>query len=82
MEIACGLARTRAGDARQFDQVGALRRHLTQASCMPGESTMSHPAVLYFRCGKMGAGKSTLAESLASDNGAVLLSGDALLREL
>lgn len=43
---------------------------------------MSHSAVLYFMCGKMGAGKSTLAKSLASANGAALLSEDALLREL
>lgn len=43
---------------------------------------MSQPAVLYFMCGKMGAGKSTLAKSLASANDAVLLSEDALLREL
>ena len=43
---------------------------------------MSHSAVLYFMCGKMGAGKSTLAKSLASDNGAVLLSEDDFLRDL
>lgn len=43
---------------------------------------MSHSAVLYFMCGKMGAGKSTLAKVLASDNDAVLLSEDVLLRDL
>jgi predicted kinase len=40
------------------------------------------PATLYFMCGKMGAGKSTLAKSLAPQNGAVLLSEDDLLRHL
>lgn len=43
---------------------------------------MSRSAVLYFMCGKMAAGKSTIAKSLASANGAVLLSEDALLSEL
>jgi len=40
------------------------------------------PTTLYFMCGKMAAGKSTLARSLAANNGAVLLSEDDLLREL
>ena len=43
---------------------------------------MSDSAVLYFMCGKMGSGKSTLAKSLVSANDAVLLSEDALLRDL
>lgn len=43
---------------------------------------MSQPAVLYFLCGKMGAGKTTLAGSLALANAAILLSEDTLLREL
>jgi len=43
---------------------------------------METPATLYFMCGKMGAGKSTLAKSLASQNKAVLLSEDDLLRHL
>lgn len=43
---------------------------------------METSATLYFMCGKMGAGKSTLAKSLASQNGAVLLSEDDLLRHL
>jgi predicted kinase len=43
---------------------------------------MSDSAVLYFMCGKMGAGKSTLAKSLASDNDAALLSEDSFLRDL
>ena len=43
---------------------------------------MSRSAVLYFMCGKMAAGKSTLAKSLHLANAAVLLSEDALLSEL
>ncbi len=43
---------------------------------------METPATLFFMCGKMGAGKSTLAKSLASQNGAALLSEDDLLRYL
>jgi predicted kinase len=39
-------------------------------------------ATLYFMCGKMGAGKSTLAKSLAETKRAVFLSEDDLLREL
>ena len=43
---------------------------------------MPHPAVLYFMCGKMGAGKSALAKSLVLANDAALLSEDVLLRDL
>lgn len=43
---------------------------------------METPATLYFMCGKMGAGKSTVAKSLVSQSGAVLLSEDDLLRHL
>ena len=43
---------------------------------------MHQPAVLYFLCGKMAAGKSTLAQSLALANAATLFSEDALLRDL
>jgi len=39
-------------------------------------------ATLHLMCGKMGAGKSTFARSLAASSGAVLLSEDDLLREL
>ena len=43
---------------------------------------METQATLYFVCGKMAAGKSTLAKSLASQKDAVLLSEDDLLRHL
>ncbi|MFK4135293.1 AAA family ATPase [Pseudomonas luteola] len=39
-------------------------------------------ATIHFMCGKMGAGKSTFAKSLAESSGAVLLSEDDLLRGL
>jgi predicted kinase len=39
-------------------------------------------ATLHVFCGKMGAGKSTFARSLAASSGAVLLSEDDLLRDL
>jgi len=39
-------------------------------------------SALYFMCGKMGAGKSTLAKELAITHVAVLLSEDELLRHL
>ena len=38
--------------------------------------------MLIFFCGKMGAGKSTLAKRLAEDKGAVLISEDDLLSKL
>ena len=53
-----------------------LQRQMLQGT------SMGTAATLYFLCGKMGAGKSTLARSLASRNGAVLLSEDDLLRHL
>ncbi|WP_145974153.1 AAA family ATPase, partial [Thalassobacter stenotrophicus] len=37
---------------------------------------------LIFFCGKMGAGKSTLAKRLAEEKGAVLISEDDLLSKL
>ncbi|MFL6673090.1 MAG: AAA family ATPase [Massilia sp.] len=37
---------------------------------------------LHFMCGKMGAGKSTLAKELAVSRSAILLSEDELLRQL
>src|SRR4026208_867234 len=40
---------------------------------------MSHPAKLMFLCGKMAAGKSTLARDLAERSGAILLVQDELL---
>lgn len=40
------------------------------------------PGTLFFLCGKMGAGKSTLAASLVQEHGAVLLSEDAWLAAL
>jgi predicted kinase len=43
---------------------------------------VSDTATLHFMCGKMGAGKSTFAKSLAAACGAVLLSEDDLLRDL
>lgn len=43
---------------------------------------MTETATLHFMCGKMGAGKSTFAQSLAASVGAVLLSEDDLLRDL
>lgn len=43
---------------------------------------MATTAVLYFMCGKMGAGKSTLARAIAKDNSALLMSEDDLLRDL
>ena len=43
---------------------------------------METQATLYFVCGKLAAGKSTLAKSLASQKDAVLLSEDDLLRHL
>jgi predicted kinase len=43
---------------------------------------MATTAVLYFTCGKMGAGKSTLARAIAGDNSSLLISEDDLLRDL
>jgi predicted kinase len=43
---------------------------------------MSHPAKLMFLCGKMAAGKSTLARDLAERSGAILLVQDELLENL
>lgn len=43
---------------------------------------MTAPGTLSFFCGKMGAGKSTRAEALAAETGAVLLSEDAWLAAL
>ncbi|AND70465.1 hypothetical protein ATSB10_30110 [Dyella thiooxydans] len=43
---------------------------------------MIETATLHVFCGKMGAGKSTFARSLAASSGAVLLSEDDLLRDL
>jgi predicted kinase len=43
---------------------------------------MTDQGVLHFMCGKMGAGKSTLAQELAVAQSAILLSEDALLRQL
>lgn len=41
-----------------------------------------HQATLYFMCGKMAAGKSTLSQQLAREKSAVLLVQDALLEAL
>ncbi|MDN3237990.1 ATP-binding protein [Pseudomonas sp. WAC2] len=43
---------------------------------------MTKRATLHLMCGKMGAGKSTFAKSLAESSGAALLSEDDLLRGL
>lgn len=43
---------------------------------------MNNQATLYFFCGKMAAGKSTLAKQLANDNHAILLVEDNLLSQL
>lgn len=43
---------------------------------------MTETATLHLFCGKMGAGKSTLARSLSASCGAALLSEDDLLRDL
>ena len=43
---------------------------------------MSDPAKLMFLCGKMAAGKSTLARDLAERSGAILLVQDELLESL
>lgn len=43
---------------------------------------MIETATLHFFCGKMGAGKSTFARSLAASSGGILLSEDDLLRDL
>ena len=43
---------------------------------------MSHPAKLMFLCGKMAAGKSTLARDLAQRSEAILLVQDELLEGL
>lgn len=43
---------------------------------------MSERGTLIFFCGKMGAGKSTLARRLAEEDGAILLSEDAWLAAL
>lgn len=43
---------------------------------------MSGTGDLHFMCGKMGAGKSTLAKELAASHAAVLLSEDEFLRRL
>ncbi|WP_375723672.1 ATP-binding protein [Arcobacter sp. KX21116] len=37
---------------------------------------------LYFMCGKMAAGKSTLSKKLAEENNAILLSEDEILKKL
>ena len=46
---------------------------------MLGEKNMSLPGKLIFMCGKMAAGKSTLAKDLAKQENAVLLVQDVLL---
>ena len=43
---------------------------------------MQDSTTLYFMCGKMASGKSTLAKQLASEHNAVLLSEDNLLTQL
>jgi predicted kinase len=43
---------------------------------------MKNQATLYFFCGKMAAGKSTLAKQLANDHHAILLVEDDLLSQL
>lgn len=43
---------------------------------------MKVPGTLHFMCGKMAAGKSTLARSLAAEHSAVLISEDHLLSRL
>ena len=43
---------------------------------------MSHQGTLYLLCGKMAAGKSTLARELANSRHAILLSEDQLLADL
>jgi predicted kinase len=43
---------------------------------------MKDPGTLYFMCGKMASGKSTLAKRLASEHNAVLLIEDDLLARL
>ena len=43
---------------------------------------MIDPGTLYLLCGKMAAGKSTLAKELANSRDAILLREDALLAEL
>src|SRR5215469_18971498 len=48
----------------------------------PGGSDMSNPAKLMFLCGKMAAGKSTLARHLAVRENAVLLVQDDFLNAL
>ena len=42
----------------------------------------THPATLYFMCGKMAAGKSTHAKALAQERNAVLMVQDDLLAGL
>lgn len=56
-----------------------LRFLLTRLSECPGKLTT---ATLYFFCGKMGAGKSTRAASLAAEKNAVLISEDDWLAQL
>ena len=48
----------------------------------PGETSMSTPAKLIFLCGKMAAGKTTLARDLAVRENAVLLVQDDFLNAL
>src|SRR5262250_1108756 len=48
----------------------------------PGANDMSNPAKLMFLCGKMAAGKSTLARDLAVRGNAVLLVQDDFLNAL
>jgi len=43
---------------------------------------MTELGILHFMCGKMGAGKSTLAKQMAGSRSAILLSEDELLRQL
>lgn len=61
-----------------------VARRLPDQHTMTRGSTfsMSDTGGLHFMCGKMGAGKSTLAKALAVSHAAVLLSEDELLRRL
>src|SRR5262249_14978384 len=72
-----GSSESRGDDDRIRPASAALRAHGVRGAMMSAE-----PAKLYFMCGKMAAGKSTMAKDLAVRQNAVLVVQDEFLAAL